>query len=85
MDIDDVDAYLEQPESIENIEEKLAQLDDLDNETRLEVFYQEINHFIMHGIQPNDDWYEGSSKGANYPKSGESGREKWGCKRHLSI
>lgn len=59
MDIDDADAYQEQPEvPIENIEEQLAHLDDLDNETRLEVFYQEINHFIMHGIQPNDDWYE---------------------------
>ena len=49
----------EQPEDlIENMEEKLAQLDDLDNETRLEVLYQEINHFIMHGIQPIDNWYE---------------------------
>jgi hypothetical protein len=43
---------------IENIEEILEHLDDLDNETRLEVLYQEINHFIMHGIQPNDNWYE---------------------------
>lgn len=58
MDMDDVDTYQEQPEFIENIEEQLAHLDDLDNETRLEVLYQEINHFIMHGIQPIDNWYE---------------------------
>ena len=57
MDIDDVD---ERPmdEPIENIEEKLEHLEDLDNETRLEVLYEEINHFVIHGIQPNEKWYE---------------------------
>ena len=45
-------------EPIENIEEKLEHLEDLDNETRLEVLYEEINHFIIHSIQPNDSWYE---------------------------
>ncbi len=49
---------MDEQEPIGNIEEQLSNLDDLDNETRLEVLYQEINHFIMHGIQPNDDWYE---------------------------
>ena len=45
-------------EPIENIEEKLEHLEDLDNEIRLEVLYEEINHFIIHGIQPNDNWYQ---------------------------
>ena len=69
MDIDDMDQQEQQEQEqqeqeqqsedpIENIEEQLLKLDDLDNETRLEVLYQEINHFIMHGIQPNEDWYE---------------------------
>jgi hypothetical protein len=54
----DMDAHQIQDEPIENIEEVLEHLDDLDNETRLEVLYQEINHFIMHGIQPNENWYQ---------------------------
>ena len=54
--MNDMDAHQQDP--IENIEETLEHLDDLDNETRLEVLYQEINHFIMHGIQPIDNWYE---------------------------
>ena len=45
-------------EFIESIEEQLEHLDDLDNETRLKVLYEEISHIIMHGIQPNEDWYE---------------------------
>jgi hypothetical protein len=54
----DMDERPNSDEFIENIEETLEHLDDLDNETRLVVLYQEINHFIMHGIQPNDNWYE---------------------------
>ena len=54
--MNDMDAHQQDP--IENIEEILEHLDDLDNETRLEVLYQEINHFVMHGIQPIDNWYE---------------------------
>jgi hypothetical protein len=54
--MNDMDTHQQDP--IENIEEKLEHLDDLDNETRLEVLYEEINHFIMHGIQPNDNWYQ---------------------------
>jgi hypothetical protein len=56
--INDMDERPNYDEPIENIEEILEHLDDLDNETRLEVLYQEINHFIMHGIQPIDNWYE---------------------------
>ena len=42
----------------ETIEEKLEHLDDFDNETKMELLYEEIDHIIMHGIQPNEDWYE---------------------------
>jgi len=56
--MNDMDERPNYDEPIENIEEILEHLDDLDNETRLEVLYQEINHFIMHGIQPIDNWYE---------------------------
>ena len=42
----------------ETIEEKLEHLDDFDNATRLELLYQEIEHIIIHGIQPNEYWYE---------------------------
>ena len=47
-----------QEEFQETIEEKLEHLDDFDNETKMELLYKEIDHIIMHGIQPNEDWYE---------------------------
>lgn len=56
--MNDMDERSNYDEPIENIEEKLEHLEDLDNETRLEVLYEEINHFIIHGIQPNEKWYE---------------------------
>jgi hypothetical protein len=54
--MNDMDTHQQDP--IENIEEKLEHLEDLDNETRLEVLYEEINHFVIHGIQPNEKWYQ---------------------------
>jgi len=42
----------------ETTEDKLEHLDDFDNETKMELLYEEIDHIIMHGIQPNEDWYE---------------------------
>ena len=59
LEMDFIDNNMDQyePEE-ENIEEKLEHLEDLDNETRLEVLYEEINHFVIHGIQPNEKWYQ---------------------------
>jgi hypothetical protein len=56
--MNDMDECPNYDEPIENIEEKLEHLEDLDNETRLEVLYEEINHFVIHGIQPNEKWYQ---------------------------
>jgi len=60
--MDHNDMYDEHPqpqndEIIENMEEKLEHLEDFDNATQLELLYYEIDHIIMHGIQPNETWY----------------------------
>jgi predicted transcriptional regulator len=42
----------------ETVEEKLEHLDDFDNATRMELLNEEIDHIMMHGVQPNENWYE---------------------------
>lgn len=45
-------------EPFDDMEEKLEHLDDFDNETQLQILYYEINHILIHGLQPNENWYE---------------------------
>ena len=49
-------------ENIEDMEDKLEHLEDYDNETQLHLLYHEIDHIVMHGITPNEDWYENRIK-----------------------
>ena len=42
----------------EDMEEKLEHLEDFDNETQLELLHHEMEHIVMHGIQPYESWYE---------------------------
>jgi hypothetical protein len=52
------DIPIQEESVIENMEEKLEHLEDFDNQTQLELLYHEIQHIIMHGIRPYEDWYE---------------------------
>jgi len=47
-----------QDDAMEDMEEKLEHLEEFDNETQLHLLYHEINHILIHGVQPNEDWYE---------------------------
>ena len=54
---DTVHTSLEE-EAMEDMEEKLEHLEEFDNEMQLELLYHEINHILIHGIQPTEHWYE---------------------------
>ena len=56
-DSDMIEEPMQQDDMTEDMEEKLEHLEDFDNVTQLELLYYEIDHIIMHGIQPNETWY----------------------------
>ena len=60
QDMDDTiqDDSIQDDSMMENMEDKLEHLDDFNNETQLELLYHEIEHIMMHGVQPNEAWYQ---------------------------
>ena len=57
--VEDMEEDVVIEESItENMEEKLERLEEFDNETQLELLHYEIEHIVMHGVQPYEGWYE---------------------------
>lgn len=57
-EMNDDTMYQQDDTMIDDMEDKLERLEEFDNETQLELLYHEINHILIHGVQPNDNWYE---------------------------
>ena len=55
---DSVPQTMLEEKAMEDMEDKLERLEEFDNETQLHLLYYEIDHIVMHGIQPTEDWYE---------------------------
>jgi hypothetical protein len=60
QDMDDVmqDDSNKEESIMEDMEDKLEHLETYDNETQLELLYYEIEHILVHGVQPYESWYE---------------------------
>lgn len=58
MDTDDIDmGYESSASSTSDIEEELEYLEHHTNEHQLKLLQKEINHIVIHGIEPDEKWY----------------------------
>jgi hypothetical protein len=54
----DMDDIMQEESNLDNMEEMLEHIQEYNNETQLELLHHEIEHILIHGVQPHDSWYE---------------------------